>query len=293
MEKDSAKRFNTFYQNGIHGFQPLPLFEDHIDNFVVCFLNKTPTGSYSFQIGDLDKIREVSGLKTVKDGDYIGRDYLEIHTSEVHLIPQLLTSLLKMRYYFQTCTKGLPGFGKDDSVVFTHELLEETVIKQIKGVLTFDGIYLIDDAFAEPWNYITKEGKEFAIEVRKKLGHRYDSERANYFEWDIFHDINFELMTTNAIYHKEKIECIIVIEDETGTLKKDVLIQEIKEPQINSVIIKDEPIICVVCCDKEADTMVLPCEHNVVCKSCSLILETTQNAHICVVCRCKITHKLQ
>ena len=47
--------------------------------------------------------------------------------------------------------------------------------------------------------------------------------------------------------------------------------------------------LCMICLDKEADTMVTPCHHNVVCSECSLLLENTGDAHICTHCRQPIT----
>ncbi len=50
--------------------------------------------------------------------------------------------------------------------------------------------------------------------------------------------------------------------------------------------------LCVICLDKAADTMVLPCEHSVVCHACSKKLESTNDARLCVQCRRPIEHKL-
>jgi formylmethanofuran dehydrogenase subunit E len=49
---------------------------------------------------------------------------------------------------------------------------------------------------------------------------------------------------------------------------------------------------CVICLEREANTMVLPCEHAVVCKACSDLLKNTPNQHLCVYCRQKIDHVL-
>lgn len=51
--------------------------------------------------------------------------------------------------------------------------------------------------------------------------------------------------------------------------------------------------VCMVCLDKIADTMVLPCEHNVVCRTCSLELKKTNNAAKCIKCRRAIEHVLE
>jgi hypothetical protein len=55
----------------------------------------------------------------------------------------------------------------------------------------------------------------------------------------------------------------------------------------------DDDLTCVVCLERRADTLVLPCQHQVCCRSCSDQLKTTPNAHVCVVCRQPITDVLQ
>ncbi len=46
-----------------------------------------------------------------------------------------------------------------------------------------------------------------------------------------------------------------------------------------------EDNICMICLDNKADTMVLPCNHIVVCKVCSNNLQKTPDNKICVQCR--------
>jgi len=47
--------------------------------------------------------------------------------------------------------------------------------------------------------------------------------------------------------------------------------------------------VCMICLDHVPDTMVLPCEHRVVCETCSEGLKNTNDARICVKCRQPIT----
>ena len=53
--------------------------------------------------------------------------------------------------------------------------------------------------------------------------------------------------------------------------------------------VEEEDTECMICMDNPADTMVLPCEHCVVCKECSEQLKDTHDAKICVRCRREIT----
>lgn len=56
---------------------------------------------------------------------------------------------------------------------------------------------------------------------------------------------------------------------------------------------QQEEETCAICYENPPDTMVLPCEHNIVCKSCSKELRGTPNADKCVYCRQEITHILE
>jgi len=49
---------------------------------------------------------------------------------------------------------------------------------------------------------------------------------------------------------------------------------------------------CVVCMEKPADTLVLPCMHQVCCRLCSNALKMTPNALKCILCRQSITDVL-
>lgn len=47
-------------------------------------------------------------------------------------------------------------------------------------------------------------------------------------------------------------------------------------------------LLCVVCMERVADTLVLPCMHQCVCQACSASLRNTINAKRCVMCRAAI-----
>lgn len=49
------------------------------------------------------------------------------------------------------------------------------------------------------------------------------------------------------------------------------------------------PVECMICLERAADTVVMPCEHSVVCAECSRQLKETPDAHVCCQCRRPIT----
>lgn len=68
--------------------------------------------------------------------------------------------------------------------------------------------------------------------------------------------------------------------------------QVVKKPRVEEEE-KEDPV-CVMCLDRTPNTLVLPCEHCVVCKQCSTALRTDPvNAKLCVYCRQNIEHVLE
>jgi len=68
--------------------------------------------------------------------------------------------------------------------------------------------------------------------------------------------------------------------------------QKDEDEEEDSMLIEADHILCCICMDKPADTMVLPCMHRSVCRSCSERLKTTHDAHVCVRCRQPLEHVL-
>jgi hypothetical protein len=63
-----------------------------------------------------------------------------------------------------------------------------------------------------------------------------------------------------------------------------VLATERKRP-IEAVEAAEDENLCLVCMDHVADTLVMPCMHQVACVGCSTKLRNTPNAAICIYCR--------
>jgi hypothetical protein len=207
---------------------------------------------------DLTKIKEMSECKTLEIDDWLGRDYLKLHWTEYNKIYLVLTSMLKLGYSFQTQTKGQPPFHpKIDGTIFSIELLERNAINQCKALLKFGLSTMIDLVFCDKWNYITEEGILFSEELKSgPLKFKYNSKIEDYHKWPIFQ--NYDPLTLKTIIHIEK----------------------------------EEHELCMVCLEREPNTMVLPCEHTVCCKQCSIQLEKTSNSLKCIKCRQHIENKL-
>ena len=223
--------------------------------FILCW-------QQDFSDAQLDALKRASGAETLCVGDWIGRDYISVHWSEYGKRRAVLTAMLRMGLSFQTQTKGMIPFDPVVVSEFTYEALERNVIAQCRSLCDLRLFYMVNDAMCEEWNYVTQEGKAFARELRAgPMQHRYDTSRTNYFDWDVMKHYDPETLLS--------VEPVSSSSSQTTTTTT-----------------------CMICMDREADTMVLPCEHNVVCRTCSSQLERTPDAHICVQCRRPIQYKL-
>jgi len=109
-----------------------------------------------------------------------------------------------------------------------------------------------------------------------------DSE-SNYRKWDVFK--NCDLNTLRSIEHVQKKPKIDIAPEEEQPVEED--------DDENAPDVDNDEDVCMVCLDREPNTMVLPCEHCVVCKECSIGLRNTNDKKTCVRCRRPITHVLE
>ncbi len=254
---DVVKRAEALYNNSFSGFQPP--HGGGKDCFVICYFDSKDL------IKDMPEIRKESGCVSLVDDDWIGHAYLMLHWSEYAKITEVFNTLLKRGHSFSPRTKAQVSFSATKDSCFTMAAHEEKAIHKVRELIKMGLTDIVDDSFCEEWNYLTEEGKAFARSLRENPAMwRYDTDRTNFYHWEIFKH------------------------DDTETLLSTVVIEEVTP----IVIEENNDTLCMICLDNEADTMVLPCEHCVVCKACSLGLEKTPVHNTCVRCRRPITHKL-
>lgn len=260
--EDVRTRGSILYSNGFLGFQEPARTGSDKDRFIVCWPH---TDNIEQRIQTL---REATGCASLLLGDWIGRDYISIHWTDHARIPSILTTFLQHGIDFQTQTRGMQSFHASVDKLFTYEALEKKVIEQTRQLQDIRLISMIHWCIFKEWNYITEEGRLFVRELRLRHPCRCDDGGyENHFEWDIFKN-----------YDPSTLLSIEVTQDE--------------KKQLNDVSQSVDSTVCCVCMEREPNTMVLPCEHVVVCNACSLTLEKTSNAHVCVLCRQEIKHKL-
>jgi hypothetical protein len=166
-------------------------------------------------------------------------------------------------------------------------------------------------AFTEHYNWQTEFGKAFCSELRKQLGLAPDSMQKNEDgSWTVLamdpkdRAAPFFLFPTfpeaackkHKVLHHGEWSAYVPSANTTqmalrvASVHGDAKAQDVdmKEAESKADVKMHEDNarpLCVICEDKPADTLVMPCGHVIVCSSCSVDLRKTENAKQCVYCR--------
>lgn len=132
--------------------------------------------------------------------------------------------------------------------------------------------------WANEWNWHTEDGREFCRTLKRDYGLAEKDDEPR-FHWKNY-DANCR---EYGLFHRSDW---CVYEPSCGFGD-----QVAPEPERPDLIADDEEHErqCMLCEDAPADTMVLPCEHRVVCAACSAKLNNTGYSKKCVACTRPIT----
>jgi hydroxymethylpyrimidine pyrophosphatase-like HAD family hydrolase len=225
------------------------------DHIIPCFCKEI----------DLEPIIQKTGATTLQCDDWIGHEYLRCDLVDYDKIENILNCLLDMGIPFTTNTKYRVYFDPVHDKVFSTEVFEKKVIQDLGNMIdtygfndTMNNMNITPNVF-KIWNWKTLDGKNFCEHLRQLGGKKKanPNSKHNYWNWDAF---------------KEPLQ-----EDKESMQKR----------------LKDDREDCYICFDKKADTLVLPCQHSIVCKDCSKKLVATNDKDICVKCRNKITEVIE
>lgn len=210
--------------------------------------------------------------------DYLGREFVTVHIAYFQEIERLFNTLLENGYWVLTHTTPQAYFKTGDR--FSREQLDHKIMatwndnfNQFKQCnKTDDQCYefleniLYTDRLMRLDNWATPEGRAFCVKLREHYRYRGDDRKSRY-EKDVFIDA----CTKNSILFKG------------GWYAYEPHLLQYNSPPKR--IKKEEEDECMICLDAPADTLVLPCEHKVVCGACSRALRNTNDAKTCVRCR--------
>ena len=248
-----VKRGRTLYFNGF-GIQYAGF--DTTDLCIISTLDDEPRFDNL-----LDTIKNESGCDSVQKKKWISYDFVAIHWKDTNKIFDVLNILLKHGFTFQYFSKFKPSVILEDWPL-TPEKIDAIYMRYIDkhlGRNLLNYLSCRDEQILDTWNWKTEEGKAYCLRLRHDLGLGDEKPEENYWNWPIFQncDLNSLLDLDNS------------------------------EPNPNLDIESDTT--CLICMKNQPNTRVLPCDHCVVCKECSLKLENTNDKNTCVKCRKPIT----
>lgn len=282
IEDGLKKAFAIEELNGF-GFQVRGIHDPNLLAFAR--VSETPNG---FQ----DDVRSRTGSKTLELRDFIGNEYLVIHFSEWALIPKIFAAAIE-----EGCSAIWPNIlnlrpmGIFEGEEFSFEAAELKTVNEFNELAklfqdnwrtTFE-LCGSPKAMRRLYNWRTFEGKLFCIELCAKLDKPLTDKSAEALDalpwWYSLTDVDDACRKHKVLHHgewsardnKEESDCAKRQKKEEST---------------------DDRVECVVCHDAMADTLTLPCEHVVVCHTCSVKLAQTHWADNCVYCRQNITQVL-
>jgi hypothetical protein len=74
-------------------------------------------------------------------------------------------------------------------------------------------------------------------------------------------------------------------DEEANPAEDDTSSAQREEPMATEEQIDEDSGLCMICMERMADTVVIPCMHRVVCAACSLGLQNTADRAVCCMCR--------
>lgn len=283
-----VKQFSTLWYNGF-GFQ----FNAEKKEFypIRCSENVEK---------DLGKIMTETGA-LVSFSDFLGRSFLTINFLNHDKIEAVLNKILELGHSFVTNNGLQVHFSVGET--FSIARMERKYIRDFKEKLNANPKILDflvgteDDRLLAPWNWTTPEGKEFSQFLQDELLHRKTT-LEDYTQWPIFSENHEKYLYTFTENEKQKRKNESERNSENKRLKSNSSSSSSSESEKEKNEVEkvkeenDELEECMICFDKPPDTMVLPCEHCVVCRDCSVKLKNTNDHHTCLRCRRSITHIL-
>lgn len=269
----------------------------------------TPGGFPSCEINETQFLQDIharlASFGIAPEGvwitDYLGRDFLTIHSKHYNDIPRIINACLECGYKFITHGEWKAQFVPGDSFTrASYELkLIETlehhavVMRECIHGMDYTSIYSIGiRPFLKHWNYATPQGRAFCTRLRKMLRKRKETSGfKDRFTWPKY----CETAEKYGVLHKggwaQYDPGVYPTPPKETPFKRSSPERSSPERSSPQEDVPEEEV-CMICLDRPPSTMVLPCGHVVVCAECSKKLVGTPDKHICVQCRKPITEVL-
>ncbi|MBL4665489.1 MAG: RING-HC finger protein [Nitrospinaceae bacterium] len=234
-----------------------------------------------YPLPDTVSIREGADCTSVQRGNWLGREYLEVHWSEWDRIPIVLQWLLDHHVNIQWRPNFQAYFPAGSR--FSWDEAERRWVESNDHDTTLKDMWLlklVHRTALEPYNWHTEIGRQWCSRARTRLNLSpvSDHTQDNRFTWNGYNIAAAE----SGVYHFG------------GWSNADVSRCATPKKVLETKVAPDMPTqtMCVVCLETAGDTLVLDCGHVSVCRACSLKLKDTPDAKVCVQCRQPIVEVL-
>lgn len=245
--------------------------------------------------------------------DYLGHNFLTIHTRYYNQIPNIINACLQCGYKFLTHgewkAQFMPGeefdrISFENHLIDTLEMHEREMRKAVPNISGDQLYYAGIRPFTKIWNYATPRGREFCTQLRQKLRKRKPVSAFNdRYNWPWFQEVTHKYgvlyaggwaQFTPRDGEGHALDAAVPPAKGGGNEEPPV---KRASPERNIVPPapeggggndEEEPL-CLVCMEKAPNTLVLPCQHCVVCDKCSPKLDVTADKATCMQCRRPIT----
>lgn len=267
IPEEFFERAYILYHNGF-GYQPPN--GHHDPRWIICWCRQLTDS-------EIDQLKNLSKSQTVRSDMWVGDSCIDIAWNEYSKIADIFNSLLKIGVSF-TCNNELNSyFSARVDKEFSVQLAEHKFITRMSNFLYRNPNFINENSIINPifldyWNWTSTYGRNFCNYLRERKHMelmddlKSNRDKSNYYSWEVFKNCNFATLLTIRNKKRKLI-------DLTGENQEDE--------------------ICIICFDRPADTMSLPCEHNVVCNQCTRKLKKTGKADVCIQCTNKITHIIE
>lgn len=228
--------------------------------------------------------------------DWIGREWVTISIERFNDVERIFNTFLQNGYRVLTHTTPKTEFKPGE--VFSRQELDRHMIQTYQVNYDIAKSFIKNErdipdylkkgalnirSLLRPENWATPEGIAFCVKLRETL-RKKPFPKATRFDIARFMKA---CATHGVLFYGGWYKYTPTLKDDAWSVLES---PTKKASPIRVRVDEEEEQECMICLERPADTLVLPCGHRVVCDECSKKLRTTHDDKICVRCRREITH---
>ena len=234
--------------------------------------------------------------------EFLGRSFCKTPLRHYEKISSLFQLLIDTGKYWILPTGALgeqafkPGdiFSRRAMELRTIDVLRRRVFRSDLDLRSWASYTTYCSQYKKHWNWTTPEGKTFCSSLRTALRLKpvADPQKA-WFNWP---GLEAVCKKYKLLHHSQwNAHELCLLQSGQSALTKNRMTGQKRDAPADIDVRNshaeedtgsaDERVDCMICMDKEANTLVVPCMHRVVCAECSRGLKNTPDRSTCVRCR--------